>query len=140
MGAEAIAKKLFSETCAMDSKSKDEEFNKIVVVALQRVLARYCQTCEISDVVSGVDGAAKVNAPPASTDDNCPVDKNIVRLWEGEALSYYRTSAWEGRSLIIQIEYLSCRCASSVSRLNYHLVLSPFMTTVRCCLHLQKGP
>jgi hypothetical protein len=124
----------------MDSESRDEEFNKTVVVPLQRILARHCQTYEMGDMTSGVDGAATVNAPPANTDDNCPADNKMVRLWEGEALSHFRRSAWEGRSLATQIERLSCRCTSSLSWLSHQLMFSPFMFVIRCCLHLQKDP
>ncbi len=100
MGAEAVV----SETCEMDSRTEADKFNESVVVSLQRILERYCQTRGgasnlTGDMISGldVDGAAEVNAPLSSADENFPAD-NVVRLWEGEALSYYRMSAWEGLS------------------------------------------
>jgi hypothetical protein len=45
---------------------------------------------------SSVDGAAIAIKPVAITDNNLSIEC-FVRFWEGEALSYFRRSAWEGK-------------------------------------------
>ena len=116
MGAENIACE--TETCMLDEKSIAERLSMTV-----NILERYLQTRR------GARGnllfdtsyreAVKACAPFPSEEKNHPLlaDKS-VRFWQGEALSHFRKSSWEGELILtLVVKYHSCHrvCNSSLN-------------------------
>lgn len=134
LGTEGIACE--TETCILDAKSISERLRKTV-----EILERYVQTGGVAGNLLDMSNleAAKASAPSTRIEKkNRPLlAGNSVRLWQGEALSHFRNSSWEGELLVtLVIEFPSCHRVSCITQLNRgHVVFLCY--DQRCCLRLR---